>query len=84
MNWLELQLQSPNNSTEQKILLTNTIAQRRPKQCEHPVSFDPIAAMGMTSDEVKERFPRWSGKCPKCGYQGVLYASREHMLAGDW
>jgi hypothetical protein len=54
------------------------------KTCEHPVNFDPIASSGMTSDEVRQQFPRWAGKCPKCGYQGVIYASFEHMIAGDW
>lgn len=37
------------------------------------------------SAEIRRRWPRHSGACPKgCGYIGIAYASHEHYLAGDW
>jgi len=37
------------------------------------------------SDEIKRRWPRLSGTCPKgCGYVGIAYASYEHYISGDW
>lgn len=55
--------------------------------CEHPCvvpDFDERAAEGMTSDQVRERWPRYHGRCPDCGFYGALYASFKHYLAGDW
>lgn len=35
--------------------------------------------------EVRRRFPRLRGACPKgCGFVGIAYASKEHYLYGDW
>lgn len=35
--------------------------------------------------EVRRRWPRLFGACPKgCGFNGIAYASREHLIAGDW
>jgi hypothetical protein len=35
--------------------------------------------------EVRKRFPRLHGKCPKgCGFEGIAYASPEHFGYGDW
>ena len=37
------------------------------------------------SDEIKRRWPRLSGPCPKgCGFNGIAYASWEHYISGDW
>lgn len=37
------------------------------------------------SAEVRKRFPRLSGKCPKgCGYEGIAYVSMDHYRMGDW
>ncbi len=37
------------------------------------------------STEIRKRWPRLFGVCPKgCGYNGIYYASTEHYLAGDW
>ena len=38
----------------------------------------------MSSFEVKEKWPRFFGKCAECGYYGIAYASFEHYIAGDW
>lgn len=35
--------------------------------------------------EVRRRFPRLFGRCPKgCGVDGIGYASMEHYQLGDW
>lgn len=47
------------------------------------VTYDSAAARGLTSREVRRRWPRFSGPCT-CGYHGIVYASKEHYLAGDW
>lgn len=58
--------------------------EERIKTCtKHHASFDAEAAKGLTSAEVRRRWPRWSGTC-ECGFYGVHYASWEHYIAGDW
>ncbi len=53
--------------------------------CKHGVTFDPEAARGLPSEEVRRRWPRMGGHCPLgCGFYGVAYASLEHYVAGDW
>ncbi len=38
-----------------------------------------------SSAEIRKRWPRLHGLCPKgCGYSGIAYASVEHYYAGDW
>ncbi len=57
---------------------------------EAPVdtSLDPEVAFIMgssASSEIKTRWPRLCGQCPKgCGYYGIYYASCEHYTYGDW
>jgi hypothetical protein len=37
------------------------------------------------SAEVRRRWPRLHGDCPKgCGYCGIAYASFAHYAAGGW
>ena len=37
------------------------------------------------SAEIRRRWPRLMGKCPKgCGFDGIAYASAEHYACGDW
>jgi ribosomal protein S27E len=38
----------------------------------------------MTVREIRQRFPRKFGKCPDCGWEGIVYASFEHFIAGDY
>lgn len=53
--------------------------------CDHGVTFDSEAAHGLPSYEVRQRWPRGFGPCPKgCGFTGIAYASFEHYVAGDW
>lgn len=56
------------------------------ENCDHGVTilFDKEKANGMTPDEVRKEFPRGNIYCDKCGYYGVMYASFEHYIAGDW
>lgn len=53
--------------------------------CNHGVVFDRAAATGLPAAEVRRRWPRLSGRCPRgCGFDGVAYASFQHMVEGDW
>lgn len=53
--------------------------------CDHGVTFDQQESTGLSSFEIKKRWPRLYGRCPKnCGYNGIAYASYMHYLAGDW
>lgn len=55
------------------------------EDCDHGVTFDYEAAKGLSAPEVKARWPRGYGQCPKgCGYVGIAYASYEHYICGDW
>lgn len=54
------------------------------EECDHGIVFDPAAAAEMSSSEVRRRFPRLDGRCEKCGYEGIAYASPEHYYSGDW
>ena len=56
-------------------------------ECRHDKvmpEFDREAALALSSDEVRERWPRFEGTCPDCGWRGALYASRSHYLLGDY
>lgn len=53
--------------------------------CDHGIAFDSVAARGLSAHEVRTRWPRLFGTCPKgCGFSGLGYASFEHYVAGDW
>lgn len=58
------------------------------KDCDHGVVFGEEEYKkhpNMTSAEVKKRWPRGWGLCPKgCGYEGIACASFLHYIAGDW
>lgn len=55
------------------------------KQCDHGVTFDEEAAKGLPVDEIRKRWPRGWGPCPKgCGWDGIAYASTAHYVYGDW
>ncbi len=50
----------------------------------HGVTFDEAAAEGLSTAEIRTRWPRLDGKCPKCCYFGIAYASMAHFVYGDW
>ena len=53
--------------------------------CDHGLTFNSNLARGLSSMEVRKRWPRLDGLCPKgCGENGIHYASWEHYQAGDW
>jgi hypothetical protein len=53
--------------------------------CDHGVSFDYEASKGLSVTELRKRWPRLDGQCPKnCGFYGIAYASPEHYYSGDW
>jgi hypothetical protein len=47
---------------------------------ESGVAFNRAEALGLSSSEVRERWPR--KVCPKCG--AVCYESFAHYVMGDW
>lgn len=54
-------------------------------ECDHGVSFDEEAAEKLDVPEIRKRWPRLDGTCPKgCGYVGIAYASQAHYIYGDW
>lgn len=53
-------------------------------KCDHGVVFDPAEASGLTTEEIRKRWPRGWGCAKGCGYQGISYASFEHYISGDW
>ena len=53
--------------------------------CDHGVTFDQVAAAPMTVAEVRAKYPRLDGLCPKgCGFHGIAYKSTAHFVYGDW
>ena len=50
----------------------------------------PVTAVDFISGnpkhvDVRRRFPRLEGPCPKgCGFSGIAYVSTEHFTYGDW
>ena len=58
-------------------------------KCEHPTvaakyTFDADAAKGLTTYEIRARFPRFEGRCPDCGVSLIYYADYAHYVYGDW
>lgn len=54
-------------------------------ECDHSVSFDEKAAKELSASEIRRRWPRLDGLCPKgCGFNGIAYASFLHYVSGDW
>lgn len=56
--------------------------------CDHGVVFDEFSAKGMTTKEIRNRWPRgWFTEdkpCSKCGFVGVGYASMAHYRSVGW
>jgi hypothetical protein len=56
-----------------------------PPACDHGVTFDEEAADDMDCSEIRKRWPRLFGECPKgCGFKGIAYANKAHYVYGDW
>jgi len=55
------------------------------EKCDHGLSFDIDVAERLSTQEVREIFPRLEGLCPKgCGFNGIAYVSKAHFVYGDW
>lgn len=52
--------------------------------CDHNLKFDEEASKAMSILEVRQAYPRLNGRCSKCGFFGIAYASYKHYVAGDW
>ena len=55
--------------------------------CDHSIctpTFDEEAANGLSKYEIRRRWPRFCGKCAKCGERVIAYASWAHYVMGDW
>lgn len=55
--------------------------------CDHSKCrprFDADKTRGMDAHYVRENYPRFSGQCPDCFQNVIVYASFEHYIAGDW
>ena len=53
--------------------------------CDHGLTFHERKARYLSTAEIRKRWPRLFGKCPKgCGYEGIAYASWAHYHYGDW
>jgi hypothetical protein len=53
--------------------------------CQHQkvtLKFSQQSARGLSSLEVRKRWPRFCGFCSECGQWVTLYASYNHYLAG--
>jgi hypothetical protein len=51
----------------------------------HPATALDFIMGDPSSSEIRRRWPRLCGKCPKgCGFDGIAYASHMHYLMGDW
>lgn len=46
------------------------------------ISDDELAKL--TTEEVRQRYPRFDGQCPDCGQRVIFYASNMHYIAGDY
>lgn len=58
-----------------------------PAGCDHAATipaFEQSAAIGLSEDDVRKRWPRFEGECPDCGQRIIAYASTAHFVAGDW
>jgi adenine C2-methylase RlmN of 23S rRNA A2503 and tRNA A37 len=55
-------------------------------ECTHGLEFDEEEAntYNYTRYEIRQKWPRLDGKCEKCGYEGIAYASMAHFIYGDW
>lgn len=57
----------------------------REPPCDHGITFDQEDAKNLKTPEVRKKYPRLDGECPKgCGFSGIGYASHAHYIYGDW
>lgn len=50
-----------------------------------PETDQEFIAGNPASQEIRKRWPRLDGPCPKgCGFEGIAYQSMAHYRMGDW
>lgn len=49
--------------------------------CKPKRGFDSEKAKTMTPHQVRSAFPPFTGQCPDCGYQTVVFVSDEHATS---
>ena len=69
---------APEVSQELKEAPTNT------NPCNHGCTFDKDQCKGLSAKQVRQKYPRFEGKCETCGYDGIYYDSYAHYIYGDW
>ena len=55
--------------------------------CDHAAvlpDFDPKQAETLPARAIRERWPRFHGRCPTCGEEVIAYHSFLHYLYGGW
>jgi len=65
--------------------LTNDVTD--PGTCKHEKHmpyFNEEDAKKLSTEEIREKYPRYRGMCIDCKAQVILYASFAHYLYGDW
>ena len=63
------------------------VYKKDPETCQHGVEWpgdDEVLALDLSSDEIRQQYPRFSGTCPDCGYTGIYYASYMQYIMGDY
>ena len=63
------------------------IAKQESMGCPHTAcqpDFDEEGSRDCSAAEVRKRWPRFHGTCPRCGERLILYASALHYIRGDW
>lgn len=56
-------------------------------KCEEPlgtINFHRPSAKLMSSDEIRQTYPRQGFMCDACGTQCVYYAGFDHYIMGDY
>lgn len=55
--------------------------------CQHVVHipvFNAEACRYFSSEQVREKYPRFDGICTLCNHRCIIYANLTHAKAGEW
>jgi hypothetical protein len=58
--------------------------QRDCKDCLPAFDEEEVERLNMGSNEIRKKYPRFSGSCQTCGYCGIKYASYKQYIYGDY
>lgn len=68
-------------------MMRDFLTKKRRGTCDHSKAIPDVKDSdldGLSAEQVRKRFPRYSGPCPECGKSVIAYASSKHYIAGDW